>query len=575
MPAFNFNFGAAGRFAQVFNRDGWANNDRLKDKKEEDKKALLSQMLQMPDDSGGHMIDQSLFSNPGTAIEASFQTGAMLVNEYRSMTQDPDVDIAVDDVINAMVTTDEDVSPVNVKMRQKPDGSDAVSKSTLKKIATEFDYLLHLMDFRQTGYEKVRQWYTDGRQYFQIIVNNEKPGEGIQMLIQLDPRALKKVQHIERKVDNKERREVITNEAEYFLYNPSWAIDATYGGSLTTPSPISNGLRVTAIKEVLRIDTKMIAFCHSGLLSPDGGLIFSHLEKARKPLNNLKMMRDAMVIYRMTRAPERRVHYVDVGSLPPKASREMVAEYARNARTQFYYDSVTGKVSGATTQESVIQDMFMARREGQRGSEITTLQAGQNLGQIEDILYFQKVMFRALNVPVGRLETDGASALFGGNGGEITRDEWKFNKFIQRLRRRYAMIFSQLLKTQLVLKGICTEEEYEKDIGPYISFEFAGDSYVEDQKEASQMRDRMEAAASAAGLNTLVSRSFIQEKILKLTDDERAKEDTLIKKDMSEFGAAMGIEPGGDPFGGSGDDGGDAPPPKKDKPAPKPESSEE
>lgn len=565
--AFGFNLGFAGRFAQVFD-SGWSNSKKLVNKKEEANKKLLSQLLQMPDTQGSQLIDQSLFSNPGTAVEASFQTGAMLVNEYRSMALDPDVDIAVDDVVNAIVTTDEDEDPVTVRIMPQADGKKVVSEALEKKIQNEFQHILELMDFRQTAYEKMRNWYVDGRQYFQIVVDKDKTTEGIQMLVQLDPRALKKVINIQRKPDPNERREVITDEENFFLYNPSWAIDATYGGSLTTPAPLNNGMRVSAIKEVLKIDTKAIAFCHSGIMSPDGGLIFSHLEKARKPLNNLKMMRDAMVIYRMTRAPERRIHYVDVGTLPPKSSKEYVADYARQSRTQFYYDPSSGKVSGATTQESIIQDIYMPRREGGRGSEITTLQGGQNLGQIEDILYFQKVLFRALNVPVGRLETDGASALFGGNGGEITRDEWKFNKFVMRLRRRYAMIFVQLLRIQLVLRGVCSEEDFDTKIAPNMTFEYAGDSYVESQKQANIINERVNAAAAALGLDKLVSRRWIQSNILQLNDDEIAEVNEEIDEDLAKYGDPKADDPFGLPGDGN-DQGGFKPPVKKEPAKPK------
>lgn len=515
----------SGRFAQMFTGD-WVKPEQ--DEKKEQR--IQQQSLQVfNSDDGSQIIDNSHYHSPGLAIESSYQTSSALVNEYRAMGLDLDVDTAVDDIINAVITTDEDEPCVSLDL----DSVD-LKKATKDKIIEEFNWILNLLRMEETGYEKVRQWYIDGRQYFQVVVDDQNKKEGIQKLIQLDPRAMKRIKEVTKKLDGETRVERIEKVENYYLYNPTWAVDTTFGG-LGVPANATNSVTGRAgSSQVLKIPEQMIAYVHSGILSPDGNMVFGHLEKARKPLNNLKMMRDALVIYRITRAPERRIFYVDVGSLPKKAAEEYVMSFMQKNKSKVSYDPSTGKVHGHAYQQTMLEDFWMPRREGGRGTEIDTLQGGQNLGQIDDVLYFQKLLFRSLNVPLGRLENDDAAILIGGRGAEVTRDEWKFNKFVQRLRRRYSSLFKQLLQIQLDLKGIATRDEWDELIEPKIRFNYASDSYVKQQQEDETMVNRLSAVNSADPLvGKYFSQNWVRKNILKQTDEEIAEEDEKIESELA------------------------------------------
>jgi hypothetical protein len=519
----SFSFSST-RFAQLFT-NGWSKPET--DNQKAADKRLLQQSLEVSDaQDGSHIIDTTHYHSPSLAVESSFQQSSALVNEYRAMALDLDVDAAIDDIVNAIVTTDEDEQAVDVNL----DGVEGVSEQVKTKIKGEFKNILHMMDFDQTGYEKVRQWYIDGRQYWQIVVDDKNKKAGIQRLIHLDPRAMKRIKQVQKEY-GPDRIERITGVENFYLYNTSWSVDTSFGNGVTPMSSSSAMIAKQAVRQTLRIPANGIAFVHSGILSPDGNMVFSHLEKSRKPLNNLKMMRDALVIYRITRAPERRVFYVDVGSLPPKSAESYVVTFMNKNKSKMSYDSVTGKVNGHSYQSTMLEDFWMPRREGGRGTEVDTLQGAQNLGQIDDILYFQKLLFRSLNVPIGRLESDNSSAVFGSRGAEITRDEWKFNKFVQRLRRRYSKLFSDILGTHLQLQEVVTKEEWESMVG-LIRFDYASDSFVKSQQEDESLNSRMASAASAEAIvGKYVSKEWVQRNILKMSDDEIASENKKIEKE--------------------------------------------
>jgi hypothetical protein len=380
-----FTFGSntgmfGGRFAQLFN-PGW-----VKPQSEDAQELRIQkQALQVLEpDSGAQIIDDSLYHSPTLAIEASFQSSAALINEYRAMAVDLDVDMAIDDIINAMITTDEDEPCISLNL----DDVDGLSESTKNAIIEEFQIILDLLEMEETAYEKAKSWYVDGRQYYQVVVDDVNKKDGIQALIQLDPRAMKKIKEVTRRTDPESRIEVVDKVDEYYLYNPAWVVDMTGNAALGIPggiAPHSLTGRIGA-QQVLKIPTDAVSFVHSGLMSPEGNLVFSNLEKARKPLNNLRMMRDALVIYRITRAPERRAFYIDVGSLPKKAAAEYVTEYMNRHRTKVNYDPVSGKVSGNSYQQTMLEDFWLPRREGGRGTEIVQLEGGQHLGEIDDII---------------------------------------------------------------------------------------------------------------------------------------------------------------------------------------------
>lgn len=527
-----FTFGKntfGGRFAQVFS-SSWVQPD-LKQEKEDQR--LQRQSLQVLNpDSGAQIIDNGQFNSPTLAIESSYQNSAALVNEYRAMALDPDVDMAVDDIVNAAIVTSEDEQCITLNLEEVE-----LSEAIKKEIIEEFNYILDLMDMEENGYEKMRSWYVDGRQYYQLVVDESNIKEGVQALVQLDPRAMKKIKEVDRKIDPATRIERVEEVKEYYLYNPAWIIDQTASASVSAPglsSPQNINGRIGP-SQVLQIPTEMIAFVHSGIMSQDGTLVFSHLEKARKPLNNLKMLRDALVIYWITRAPERRVFYIDVGSLPKKAAAEYVTEYMNKNRTKVSYDPQSGKVHGNAYQQTMLEDFWMPRREGGRGTEISTIGGGDGLGDIEELLYFQKLLFRSLNVPMGRMEgDDNASLILGGSGAEMTRDEMKFYKFVQRLRRRYCTLFKDILRVHLDLKGICTKEEWDEIAGK-VRFTFASDSHLKAQQENQNLINMLGALSQADEfVGKYFTRDWVKRNVMKQDDEEINEELEKMKAEREE-----------------------------------------
>lgn len=528
-----FSFGKStfgGRFAQVFS-PSWVEPEPKK--KISTDQRLQHQSLQVLDpESGAQIIDNGMYNSPTLAVESSYQNSAALINEYRAMALDPDVDMAVDDIINAAIVTSEDEASITINL-EKVD----LNESIKEEISEAFDHIMEMMAMEDAGYERMRSWYIDGRQYYQLIVDPDNPSEGVQRLAILDPRAMKRVKEVNRKVNPDTRVDQVEEVKEYYLYNPAWAVDQTGTASIASPglSSYAHGGRVGAA-QVLELPLDAIAFVHSGILSQDGNLIFSNLEKARKALNNLKMLRDALVIYWITRAPERRVFYIDVGSLPKKAAAEYVTEYMNKNRTKVAYDPVSGTVHGNAYQQTMLEDFWMPRREGGRGTEIDTVGGkGQGLGDIEELLYFQKLLYRALNVPVSRMEgDDGASLILGGGGQEMTRDELKFFKFIQRLRRRYCLLFKTILRVHLNLKGICNNEEWdaiEKDV----KFDFASDSHLREQQENQNLINMLGALAQADGfVGKYFTRDWVKRTIMKQTDDEIQEQKKLMEEEREE-----------------------------------------
>lgn len=529
-----FNFGKnafGGRFAQVFTPD-WV--EPKPEKKINTEQRLQHQSLQVLDpESGAQIIDNGTYNSPTLAVESSYQNSAALINEYRAMALDPDVDMAVDDIINAAIVTSEDEASITINL-EKVD----LSKSVKELISEEFNHIMEMMEMEDAGYERMRSWYVDGRQYYQLIVDPDNTKEGVQRLAILDPRAMKRVKEVIRKVDPDTRVDQVEDVKEYYLYNPAWTVDQTGSASVGAPglsSPYSLGGRIGAA-QVLELPLDTIAFVHSGILSQDGNLIFSNLEKARKALNNLKMLRDALVIYWITRAPERRVFYIDVGSLPKKAAAEYVTEYMNKNRTKVAYDPTSGKVHGNAYQQTMLEDFWMPRREGGRGTEVSTIGGnGQGLGDIEELLYFQKLLYRALNVPVSRMEgDDGASLILGGGGQEMTRDELKFFKFIQRLRRRYCLLFKTILRVHLNLKGICTTEEWD-EIERDVKFDFASDSHLREQQENQNLINMLGALSQAdAFVGKYFTKDWVKRNIMKQTDEEIQEQKALMDEEREE-----------------------------------------
>lgn len=471
-----------------------------------------SNMISIDQDDGSTLLDTTHYVTYGLNTGTVFQTQAQLINEYRSMALHSDVDNAIDDIINAMFVCDEDEPVVEVDL------SDVVVSDDIKEIIVdEFEYITSsLLDFDNTAYEKGRQFYVDGRLHYQVIVDESKPELGIQKLINHDPRCLKKFKEVKKEIDPKTRIEKIASINSYYVYDPNLINNGELGGQ-------SNQQRLTNYKlnQELIIDEQSIITIHSGVFNADKTMILSHLEKARKPLNNLKTLEDAVVIYRVTRAPERRIFYIDVGSLPKKAAEEYMQGIINRHKTKMNYDPVSGKITGTNTQLSMLEDYWLPRREGGKGTEIDTLAGGTALDQLDDLLYFQKKLWRALNVPSSRMEGENSGILLGGRGAEISRDEWKMDKFIRRLRRRFSVLFKELLKKQLILKNIATLDDWSRLIEPNIRFKYNSDSYMKDQQDEEAFQLVLQNLTSIDQyVGKYFSRDTVFRKVLKLSDEE-------------------------------------------------------
>lgn len=493
--------------------------------REEEQKIIERQTLVAVDnDDAADLVDLSHYYSSAYMNQFDMRNQAEVINEYRSMAIHSEVDKAIDDIINEAVTSDADTDPVGIKLKD----SESVGDQTRDKITKEFDYLLRLLKFDVRSYEIVKQFYVDGRIYYHKIVDPSDLKKGILKLVNMDPRAIKKVKEIVTETDPDTRIDRIVDTRSYFLYDP------TFANATSTDGGNRNNL-VSKVQQSIELSTDIISFVHSGIISGDSGnIILGHLEKARKPLNNLRMLEDAAVIYRITRAPERRIFYVDVGTLPKKGAEEYMMSLINKYRTKLVYDGATGKVKGNSHQVSMMEDYWLPRREGGRGTEIDTLPAGENLNQIEDLRYFQKRLLESLNVPKSRLESE-ATISIGNRATEINRDEIKFNKFVQRLRRRFNGIFLDLLRSQLILKGITNAEDWDTLILPLITFEYASDTYVKEEQEAQVMENRLSALDQAdAYVGKYFSKRTVQKKILRMSDQEIEEEQNLIDKEIGD-----------------------------------------
>lgn len=506
-----------GGFAAMFTK--WAPPQSKSGKEEDTRVETLSLDTILPEDDA-FVLDTSFGFQSLTVPEQDFQTQAQLINEYRAMSMHHDVDNAIDDVVNAMITTDEEEDPIAIDVSSVP-----YSEKIRKTMIDEFNNILHMLNFNACSYERARQWYVDGRLLHHLVVDEKKMQEGIKKIQLLDPRALRKVREVEKKVDE-ERIERVVRTETYFIYDPAF-IDAgdDTGGSY-------NKAFGQYSQQRLRLSVDSVVQTHSGITTPNGRIVLSHLEKARKPLNNLKMIEDAVVVYRITRAPERRVFYIDVGNLPKKAAEEYLEKIMSKYQSKMIYNPVSGMVEGKAHQVSMMEDYWLPRRDG-KGTEIDTLAGGQGLGDIEDVLYFQRKLFRALNVPISRLEPDSGSMVLGGRQAEISRDEWKFQKFISRLRRRFVTMFLDIMRVQLVLKKVCTDEEWESKIAPNLKFVFQADGFAKEAKETEELQDQVNLLNSVEPfIGKYFTKRDVMRRVLKMTDEEIAEFEKRVAEEI-------------------------------------------
>ena len=450
----------------------------------------------------------------GTAIDldGSYKDESDLIRRYREMSIHPECDRAVDDVVNEAIAGDRDDSPVDVDLANLE-----VSAAIRKKIRDEFHNVLRLLDFDKKAYDIFRRWYIDGKLYYHKVIDTKNPRRGITELRYIDPRKIRKVIEFEAKKDRQfvdpRTMESLTapRSAEYYVYNQKGL----------------RGLETTGIK----IASDAIAFCHSGLKDMNKNVIMSHLHKAIKALNQLRMIEDSLVIYRLSRAPERRIFYIDVGNLPKQKAEQYLREVMSRYRNKLVYNADTGEIRDDRKFMSMLEDFWLPRREGGRGTEITTLPGGQNLGELEDVKYFQKKLYRALNVPESRLESDSTFNL--GRAAEITRDEVKFQKFVTRLRKKFSELFHDLLKTQLVLKGIISIEEWD-DMSEHIQYDFIADNYFSELKDQEILNERLNLVTTMDPFaGRYFSLDYIRRKVLRQSDAEIKEIDKQMEKEIS------------------------------------------
>ena len=447
-------------------------------------------------------------------LDGSIRTEAELVNKYREMAMHPEVDMAIDDIVNEVITQEPEMEPIELILDDIEELSDKVKKIFIE----EFKEVLNLLEFNQLSYEVFRRWYVDGRLYYHVIIDEKQQNLGIQELRYIDPRKIRKVREVKRKKLQDNQLANQTNK-EYYIYNDKGF--AKTSGTSALPSNSIGGLKIAK---------DSIVQCTSGITSLNGDLVQSYLHKAIKPLNQLRSMEDSLVIYRISRAPERRIFYIDVGNLPKIKAEQYLRDIMTKFKNKLVYDSATGEVRDDRKFMTMLEDFWLPRREGGKGTEITTLPGGQNLGQMDDVIYFQKKLYKSLNVPISRLDPE-AQFNFG-RATEITRDEVKFSKFINRLRIKFAILFAKILERQLILKGIITPEEWD-GIKNRIRFKYSQDNYFAELKEIEILSGRINTLQQVDGfVNKYYSNEWVRRKILRQSDEEIQEIDQQINDEM-------------------------------------------
>ena len=449
--------------------------------------------LPAPDDgtveiAGGGFFGQVLDTDGRERTEQD------LVRRYRDIAQQPECDSAIEDIVNEGIVANEMSQAISIVLDRLPYPS-----KIKKKITEEFDEVLRLLDFDVKGHDIFRRWYVDGRMFYHKVIDKKSPRKGIQELRYIDPSKIKKVREVLREPKDGTSIELIKKVDEYYLYN-------------------DKGIASQGTSQGIKIASDSISYCPSGVIDQNKGHVLSYLHKAIKPVNQLRMIEDALVIYRISRAPERRIFYIDVGNLPKIKAEQYLKDVMNRYRNKLVYNASTGEIRDDRNQMSMLEDFWLPRREGGRGTEITTLPGGSNLGEIDDIVYFQRKLYRSLNVPVSRMEAEQAFSL--GRSTEITRDELKFSKFVQRLRKKFTALFTDVLKTQLILKGVITLEDWS-NIKEHIQYDFLQDGHFAELKEAELLKDRLEVLQTVESyVGTFFSKKWIQKNVLSMTEAE-------------------------------------------------------
>ena len=440
-------------------------------------------------------------------LEGTAKTEGELVTRYREMSLQPECDSAIDDVVNEAIVSDEKENPVEINLDDLE-----YSESLKNKIREEFDEILQLLDFNNNCYDLFRKWYIDGRLYHHIMIDDKNPRAGIKELRYIDPRRIRKVRESKRTKDVKQNAMIHKGYNEYYLYN-------------------AKGL--TTSQQGLKISPDSICYVHSGLTDHRNKMVLSYLHKAIKPLNQLRMLEDATVIYRLARAPERRIFYIDVGNLPKMKAEQYLRDMMVKHKNKLVYDAQTGEVRDDRKFMTMLEDFWLPRRDGGRGTEITTLPGGQNLGEMEDVDYFRRKLYKSLNVPVTRMEAENQFNL--GRASEITRDELKFSKFVKRLRLRFSHLFLNILEIQLALKGITTRKEFKEEMRNKIFFDFADDNHFAELKYSEMMRERITLLRDVDEyVGKYYSTEYVRKYVLRQSEDDIEEIDKQISAEGSD-----------------------------------------
>ena len=466
-------------------------------KKSEDEQAQQPSFTPPSNEDGALTISSAAYYGTYVDLDGTAKNEVELISRYREMAMQPEIESAIDDIMNEAIVQDDDGKIIEIVL----DDLDQPEKIK-KAIKEEFHTILRLLNYKHMAQDIFRRYYIDGRLYYNVLIDKENPIAGIKELRYIDPRKLRKVREIKKKKDERTGAEIVDVFNEYYIFN-----DKVVSGSSSSYGPV--GVRIT-------LDS--IVSVVSGLMDSRRAVVLSYLHKAIKPLNQLRMIEDATVIYRISRAPERRIFYIDVGNLPKLKAEQYLRDIMVKYKNKLVYDAQTGEVRDDRKFLSMMEDFWLPRREGGKGTEITTLPGGQNLGELEDVKYFQKKLYNSLSVPISRLEPNQGFSI--GRVAEVTRDELKFAKFVDRLRNKFSDIFNQALRVQCVLKGICTADEWDQ-FKEHIYYDFIKDNNFSELKDAELMRERLSLLAAVDPYTgRYFSQAWIQRNVLRLTDDQ-------------------------------------------------------
>jgi|TARA_R110000787_G_scaffold98845_4_gene203243 hypothetical protein len=475
-----------------------------------DKPAEAKQAFTVPSpDDGTTTISAGGYFGQYLDMEVTAKNDVDLIKRYREVAQHPECDMAIEDIINEAIVSDERDQSVTVSLDKL-----AISDSIKTKIRDEFDEVMRLLNFDEKGHDIFRRWYVDGRIYFHKVIDPTSPRKGLTEIRYIDPRKIKKVREVSKKRDSKGKGiEIIENTAEWFVYN-------------------EKGISAANSNAGLKISTDSISYVTSGVIDQTKNMVMGHLHKAIKPVNQLRMIEDAVVIYRIVRAPERRIFYVDVGNLPKVKAEAYLRDVMARYRNKLVYDASTGEIRDDRKHMSMLEDFWLPRREGAKGTEVTTLAGGQNLGEITDVVYFQKKLYKSLNVPISRMESENGFNM--GKAAEITRDELKFTKFVARLRKRFSSLFNDILKTQLVLKGVITIEDWSK-IKEHIQYDYLKDGYFSELKNAELLKERLSLANDISPyIGKYFSVDYVRKYVLRQSDEDIIEIDNQIANEIKQ-----------------------------------------